>query len=87
VLLEQFCESRDGDVEGVGAKVLLDTGDVGLLGNASGGLEVSDGGLRLGVDVVLEGAKALGVGVVEESALLEEERKVGLAAGLGGKLG
>jgi hypothetical protein len=53
--------------------VLLDARQLDLGLDTLGGLEVADGGLGLGVDVELERTKRLCLGVVEETALLEEE--------------
>jgi hypothetical protein len=45
-------------------------------------LEVTDGRLGLFIDVVLEGVEGLGIGIVEEATLLEEERGVELTTSL-----
>jgi hypothetical protein len=73
VLLEQLGEGRDGNIKSVEAIVLLDARQLDLGLDTLGGLEVADGGLGLGVDVELERTKRLCLGVVEETALLEEE--------------
>lgn len=53
--------------------MLLDTGQLGLLVDTLGDLEVANAGLRLGIDGIYETAEGFGIGVVEETAFLEQE--------------
>ena len=82
MLLEQLGKAGQGDVEDVHAIVVFETGEIGLLFQAAGLLEGTDQGLGVGIDVEGEGGEGLGAGVVEEAALLEQERGVGLATDL-----
>lgn len=82
MLLEELGKGGNGNVEGVGAVVLFDSGEFRLLLKTSEGLEVADGWLGLGVDVILERREGLGFGVVEETALLKQERGNELATNL-----
>ena len=82
VFLEELGEGRDGDVERVGAIVLLQAVELRGGRDALGLLEGFELGLGLFIDLVRKGAERVGLGIVEESALLEEERGVGLASGL-----
>jgi hypothetical protein len=82
VFLEELGESGDGDVERVGAIVLLEALLLGGARDAPGLLERLELRPRLGVDVVGEGPERLGIGVVQEAALLEQERDVRLVSDL-----
>lgn len=82
MLFEEFQERRNGDVKGIGAIVLLQSFELGDGFDALGSLVFVDLGLRLGVDVIEEGPESFGLGVVEESAFLEEEGEVRLVADL-----
>lgn len=82
MLLEELRKGGNGNVEGVGTVVLFDSGELRLLLETSEGLEVTDGWLGLGVDVILERREGLGFGVVEETALLKQERGNELATNL-----
>jgi hypothetical protein len=82
MLLEELGEGRNGDIERVGAIVLLDSLDLRRAGDAPGLLEPLNLGLGLGVDVVLERVERLPLRIVEKAALLEEERDVLLSANL-----
>jgi hypothetical protein len=62
--------------------VLLDSGDFGGAGDASGFLKSLNLGLGFGVNFVLESIKGLLVRIVEETAFLEEEGNVLLSADL-----
>jgi hypothetical protein len=82
VLLEELGEGGNGNVKGVGSIVLLDACNLGLLVQASGGLEMANLGLGVDVDIILKSAEGICLGVIEESALLEQERSVELATSL-----
>ncbi|KAI6750013.1 hypothetical protein HG531_007278 [Fusarium graminearum] len=82
VLLEQFGKGGNGDIEGVGAIVLLNARQLGLGLVTLRGLEVTDGRLGLGINIVLESVECLGIGIVKEASLLEKERGVELATSL-----
>jgi hypothetical protein len=86
VLLEELGKGGDGDVERVGAIVLLEALQLGGGRDAPGGLKFGELRARFGVDVVGKRAEGLGLGVVEEAAFLEEEGGVCLASGLFGSL-
>jgi hypothetical protein len=62
--------------------VLLEALLLGSARDAPGLLERFELRPRLGVDVVGEGPERLGVGVVQEAALLEQERDVRLVSDL-----
>lgn len=62
--------------------MLFDSSEFRLLLKTPEGLEVADGGLGLGVDVISERCEGLGYGIVEETALLKEKREIVLAANL-----
>lgn len=83
MLLEELSKGGDRNIKGICAIVLFKTRKVCLPIDSAGGLEVADGGRRFSVDVVLQAIKGLDVGIVEKTALLEEEREVCLATGLG----
>ena len=82
MLLEKLGKGRDGNIEGVGAIVLLEALDVSGAGDAPGALEGLELGLLVGVDEVDQGPEGLVFGVVEKSALLEEEGQIRLASDL-----
>lgn len=73
MLFEEFCKCRDRDIESVCAIMLLDTGQLGLLVDTLGGLELANGRLRLTIDGIGEGLKGLGIRIIEETAFLEQE--------------
>ena len=75
MLLEEFGEGGDGDIERVGAIVLLEALELGGARDAAGALKGVEGGLVVGVDEVDQGTEGLVLGVVEEAALLEEKRQ------------
>lgn len=80
VLLEQLAERRDGDVERVEAIVVRKTGDFLFALETAGELVVGEFGT--GIDGVDERREGSGFGVVEETALLEQERDLLLVASL-----
>ena len=82
MLHEELGESGHGNVEGVGAIVLLEAVQLGSAGDAAGLLEGIERGFRVGIDVVGQDTKGLGFGVVDEASLLEEEGEVVLATDL-----
>lgn len=73
MFLEEFCEGRNRDVEGVATIVLFQFLEFCGLCDAPRLLERLDGRLWFRVDGIVEGSEALLVGMVQESALLEEE--------------
>ena len=82
MLLEELGKGGDRDIERVGAIVLLEALQLGGGRDAAGLLELFELRRRLRVDVVGKSAEGLGLGVVEEAALLEKEREVGPASDL-----
>lgn len=73
MLFEEFCKCRDRNIESVFTIVLLDAGQLGLLIDASAGLELANDGLGFGIDGIVEAAEGIGVRIVEEAAFLEQE--------------
>lgn len=82
MLFEQLRESRNRDIEGVGAIVLFQSLQFCGACDALRVLEGLDGWLRLDVDGIVESGEALLLGMVQESALLEKEGQVVLAINL-----
>lgn len=82
MFLEELSERRNGDVKGVRAIMLLEVLELGGTGDALGFLEDLElrGGVR--IDKVRQRAEGLLVVLVEESALLEEERDICLLSNL-----
>jgi hypothetical protein len=62
--------------------VVFEAREVSLLLKTAGLLERANRGLGVRIDVEGEGGERLGTRVVEEPALLEEERDIGLSADL-----
>ena len=82
MLAEQLGEGGDGDVESVRAVVLLDLIELALGRDAPRALELPDDRLGLRINGIVEGVEGLAGLIVEETALLEEERDVDLVSNL-----
>lgn len=82
MLLEEFRECRNRDIEGVGAIVLFQSLQLCGIVDALGLLEGIDKRLRLGVNGIVEGGEGLLLRMVQEAALLKEEREIGLSINL-----
>jgi hypothetical protein len=82
MLLEELGEGRDRDIEGIRAIVLLEALQLLSRLDTARLLEVADKRFRVGVKDVRQRGKRTRLGVVEETALLEEERNIGLVADL-----
>ena len=82
MLLKEFGEGGYRDIEGIIAIVLMDSGQLGRGGYTSGFLEVFQKRFGIGIDSVSQRLEGALFGIIEESALLEEERDVFLAPSL-----
>ena len=82
VLLEELGKCGHGDVESVGAIVLLLVLNRRLSVQTPGRLKRADLGLRLGIDVVGQSREGCGLCGIQEAPLLEEEGDVGTVANL-----
>lgn len=82
MFLEELRKGRNRDIEGVAAIVLLQARQLSLGLDALGLLESLEPGLGVGVDGIGERAERLLLGIVEEAALLEQERYTTLSGSL-----
>ena len=82
MLLEELEKGWYWNIEGVVAIVVLESLDLLLGGYAAGLLEVLESWLWLGIDGIGEGREGLLLLIPEETALLEEEGYIVLAASL-----
>lgn len=82
MFFEELGKGGHRDIERVGAIVLLELRQIGLCGDASIFLELIDARFGFGIDLVRQGTEGLLGGIVEETALLEQERDIGLIIGL-----
>lgn len=83
MLFEQLGKRRNRNVERVHAIVVFKPLELGRARDTSRFLECLELGFRVGVDEIGQGAKRLGFGIIQEAALLEEERQILLASDLG----
>ena len=82
MLLEELGKRWYGNIERIGAVVLLQSAQIGRTCDAFGPLERFQLGFWVGIYLVREGPERVRFGIVEESALLEEEGQVRLASDL-----
>jgi hypothetical protein len=82
MLLEELSESRNWDIKGVVAIVMLQLLNLGLGGDTPGLLEVLNLRLRLGINGVCQRRERILLFVPEEASLLEQKGGIGLAPGL-----
>jgi len=82
VLFEEFSEGGNWNIESIIAIMLLDSGEFGSSGYPSRLLEMFESWLGFGVDGVRKRFKGVLCGIVEESALLEQERNIIFAPSL-----